>query len=231
MYRKLLLPVLALVGCEPGAFHSQQAVANNATVDLSGGGNLGRTSSEHLSNPTIGHAFGPQQDLVKRLFSTAKIPDELDQIATSLGIPARLANFYLAAELDTKLGTGLYIPVQISRREGGRISTYYLNPGEAVITGVIVINAKLFYREVTRKSGESKPARTGDKYIEKLLDSNYNVVQHSNVALDVVDPVTLEGRFLIIEPTGPYEGGEESDPPACACWAGGSQLCYKCSKG
>ena len=157
---------------------------------------------------------------IGQLFGTAQIPEGLDSTATQLGIPARLINLNLVTVLETSLGPSLYLPFQISSREGGRLSTYFLSPGESVITGALVNNNKIYYREVRRDSGDGKPAKTGDRFTEIILDENYQPIRATSVTLKVLEPKTLTGQF-IIAPTS-------DDGPWCPCWGGGSQMCSRC---
>src|SRR6266566_5138071 len=81
--------------------------------------------------------------LAAKLFQQVYHPDEIDEATKNLQIPASLLNFYLATPIDLSsvgLGQAVHIPVQITAREGGRKSLYYLKAGEEMLEGIYVTN-------------------------------------------------------------------------------------------
>ena len=73
------------------------------------------------------------QNLVTALANAASHPDQLDDATSRIGISPILVNPHLATEFDLTdfgLGKATYIPVQISRKAGGRKSLYFLRPAE-----------------------------------------------------------------------------------------------------
>src|SRR3989442_2880822 len=85
----------------------------------------------------------PSKTLIERLRKLLKglfcDRDKLDEVTKNLNMPASLLNFYFATSLDLSLvglGHVVHIPVQISKREGGRKSILYLEAGEETLTGI-----------------------------------------------------------------------------------------------
>ena len=136
--------------------------------------------------------------IVKELSKRALQPDELDEVTKNLGIPAFLLNFYLATSVDLSsigLGNVVHIPVQITKREGGRKSLYYLNPGEATLAGIYVTNQGIALRFMERVTGRSLPAQTGDVYFERITNREGEVISQREGTLEIVDPLTGTGKF------------------------------------
>jgi hypothetical protein len=77
-------------------------------------------------------------ETTKEMFQGVQDPSGLDAATTNAGRPAFLLNFYLATQADLSpmgLGTVVYIPVQITEREGGRKSVYFLDQNEEALIG------------------------------------------------------------------------------------------------
>src|SRR5437762_1482286 len=116
--------------------------------------------------PTSNDAEGRKtvEDTIAR-FKEVHHSSELDAVTKNMGMPASLLNFYLATRVDlsssTEIGIGkaVYIPVQITEREGGRKSIYGLLPGEEVLVGIYVTDEAIALRYMERKTGSSLPAQ------------------------------------------------------------------------
>ena len=93
------------------------------------------------------------------------------------------------------LGNAVYIPVQISQREGGRKSLYYLNPGEEVLAGIFVTGQGIALKFIKRDTGSSLPAQTGDMYSIRVTNLAGEVIVQEQGGLDVVDPSTGSGQI------------------------------------
>src|SRR6478735_7684605 len=108
---------------------------------------------------------------IDQLRDMVHAPDDIDQATRKLGLDPRLMNVHLATVVDLSplgLGSALHIPVQISNREGGRKSLYFLNVGEEVLAGVFVRDLGLLLRYIKRTSGKGSRAESGDTYVERL---------------------------------------------------------------
>jgi len=122
-------------------------------------------------------------------------------ILGALGLNPRLFNFSLATEVNTPVGKGLHIPVQISTRDGGRKSLYFLDPGEEVLAGVYVVNSQVYHRFVKRETGEGVPAKTGDRYTERIATPAGDAVASGTGPLQVLDETKGIGVLQLDGPT------------------------------
>ncbi|MGH9895682.1 MAG: hypothetical protein ACREA0_27600, partial [bacterium] len=101
------------------------------------------------------------QTILAAMTDMARNPDELDELTTRLGIPPVLANPRLASTFDMSgigMGKCVHIPIQITSSTGGRKSLYFLQPGERVLSGLMVTSDGLAYRYTTRETGRTLPA-------------------------------------------------------------------------
>src|SRR2546428_10095750 len=132
-------------------------------------------------------------------------PDEIDEVTRKENIPASLLNFHLATPVDLSsvgLGQGVYIPVQITEREGGRKSSYYLKAGdEETLVGIYVTNQGIALRFMKRVTGESLPAQTGDIYEQRITSRERELISQFEGKLEVINPLELTGRILPLQPT------------------------------
>ena len=94
------------------------------------------------------------------------------------------------------VGNAVHIPVQISEREGGRKSLYYLNPGEEVLAGIFVTDDGLALRHVKRLTGRGTPARTGDTYETRVTNAQGKAIHQEQGRLEVIDPEHGIGQFI-----------------------------------
>jgi hypothetical protein len=93
------------------------------------------------------------------------------------------------------LGSAVYIPVQISQREGGRKSLYYLNAGEEVLAGIFVTGQGIALKFIKRDTGSSLPAQTGDMYSIRVTNLAGEVIVQEQGGLEVVNPATGSGQI------------------------------------
>lgn len=136
---------------------------------------------------------------VDALKKTVRSPDDIDGVTKRLGIEPRLLNFNLATPIDLSdagLGKAVHIPVQITSREGGRKSLYFLNPGEEVLAGVFVTDDGLALRYVKRLTGSGTPAKTGDTYETRLTTTQGETIHREQGRLEVSDPEHGIGQLV-----------------------------------
>jgi hypothetical protein len=129
----------------------------------------------------------PSNPHVAALLDEIQGPDDHDRATRALGLEAKLYNLNFSSGVETPIGPSLYLPIQISEREGGRKSTYFLTAGEEVVTGTYVVERAPYDRAVRRDTGESMPAATGDWYTESIVSANREVVSQRAGQLSVVD--------------------------------------------
>jgi hypothetical protein len=91
----------------------------------------------------------------------------------------------------------VYIPVQVSSREGGRKSLYFLAPGEEVLAGIFVTSDGIALRYIKRLTGKDVPAQTGDAYSERITSRDGRPVFEGIGRLEVFDPTKGFGRLVI----------------------------------
>ncbi len=135
--------------------------------------------------------MNPSKELISTLMENVTSPDEIDAATTRLAIPAREVNFYLATSLDlTNVGIGkcVYIPIQISNSIKGRESLYKLTPGSKTMAGILVTGEDIYYRFVTRESGKTPYAKTGDVYTEEIRKSDGTILLSGQGKLNIKNP-------------------------------------------
>ncbi|MCS7274154.1 MAG: hypothetical protein NZ610_01935 [Candidatus Bipolaricaulota bacterium] len=148
-------------------------------------------------------ALPPTPPLAEKLAALGLThPDQLDEATQKLDAPARLLNFHAATPIDFSdirgLGRGVYIPVVITKRDGGRPSLYFLSPGERVLVGAFLVGNGMMLRYITRVSGRTMPAQTGDVYREEWTNLAGQVVFQGEGRLEVTDPRTGAGRLSTV---------------------------------
>jgi hypothetical protein len=147
----------------------------------------------------------PEMPAAERVLSSVSSPKQLDDVTKRAGIEARLLNFNRATPVDlsyTGLGKVVHIPVQISEREGGRKSLYFLNPGEEVLAGVFVTDDGLALRYVKRLDGRGTPARTGDMYQTRVTTAQGKAIYQERGRLEVLDAAHGRGQLVPLESGG-----------------------------
>lgn len=148
-------------------------------------------------------------------------PADIDQATKELAIEPRLLNYYAATSSDlTSIGLGrtTYIPVQISEREGGRKSLYFLNSGEETLAGLYIGQDGVMLRYVARLSGEGVPAHSGDNYAERITTQNGEELFTGQGHLDVLNPEKGIGRVTLTHTLTGKPLGE----PQVSVWLGWS---------
>jgi len=144
----------------------------------------------------------------EKLRSMVKGPADIDAAARQLGLAPRLLNVHLATVLDLSsfgLGRAVHIPVQITDREGGRKSLYFLDVDEEVLAGVYVIDLGIVLRYVKRNSGKGTPATSGDTYSERLANLQGTTLFEAQGPLEVIDPEMGQGTVRLALPDSDIE--------------------------
>ncbi|MDD4150958.1 MAG: hypothetical protein PHE33_13120, partial [Bacteroidales bacterium] len=148
-------------------------------------------STKNLNDPAIIaiEELPPQLEELKALVNN---PAEIDNATAALGIPPFLLNLYLATStnlrfLNIGLNEAVYIPRQITERDGGRKSQYLLRKGETTQAGVFMADSGMMLRYVTRLTGESEYAQTGDIYLEQYLTRYGKLIYEADGTLEIVD--------------------------------------------
>lgn len=161
----------------------------------------------------------PLLDTIKEQINT---PEELDSLTQDLNIPSRLINYHLATPADLSvlklngLNKTIHLPVQISTREGGRKSLYKLKKGEEVLAGIFVNSNGIILRKVSKISGDSRFAKTGDGYKTTLLDSQNNIIFEGTGELEIIDKKVGHGKIKFIQ----------TDTPQVSLIKGGDKIQY-----
>ncbi len=140
---------------------------------------------------------------LNKLKKVINSPDKLDFYTTKYNIEPKLINYHLATTIDMGIfglnGKGVHLPIQISKKYGGRKSIYLLKKNEEVLSGIIISNDKMFLRYITRLTGDSKMAKNGDLYRDVLKTKNGKVVFSSKGKFEIVDMSYGYGKLNIIE--------------------------------
>jgi len=143
-----------------------------------------------------------QSLLIARLQAEVDHPADIDAATDRLGISPFLINPFLATTVDMSfigLGVGVNLPIQITTRQGGRRSLYFLRPGERVLASIVGTSHGLVLRYVSRETGRSIPAQGGDEYSEEFRDMEGNVLAHSKGKLEILNAAKGEGRLVFPE--------------------------------
>ncbi|HYT43988.1 MAG TPA: hypothetical protein VEP90_16730 [Methylomirabilota bacterium] len=144
----------------------------------------------------------PIPSIAETLVEQVRHSNDPDEVTKSLNIPASLLNFHLATPLDLSLaglGHVVYIPVQVSRREGGRKSVFDLEAGEEALAGIYVTNQGIALEFMKRVTGSTLPAETGDVYQMRLTNREGEEAFQSALKLEVTDASAGNANFLLIE--------------------------------
>lgn len=187
-----------------------------ATADKQDGGNPNGCKQISLE------AIPPKTEALKE---RANSPAEIDPATIELGIPAELFNVELATPADLSylnigLGKSVYIPKQIADREGGRKSQYLLCKGETVMTGIYANNCGILRRFVTRLTGDTPKAKTGDIYMEQLRTRDGRLTYEGTGALKITDERKGIGEITFAQTRTPqYSLGAESKTKVWVLWS------------
>jgi len=138
------------------------------------------------------------QAIIEKLTAQVSHPSELDAATKNLSMPAFLLNFYFATLQDlSPIGKAIYIPVQITEREGGRKSLFYLDQGEEVLAGIYVTDqGGVMLRYIKRVTGDSLPAQTGDIYSLRITSREGKAFFQGQGNLEMIDPSIGKGTFM-----------------------------------
>ena len=134
-------------------------------------------------------------------------PEDIDRIATRNGAISYLMNPHLAGPMDLTnlgLGTGAFVPVLISKRSGGRKSTFQLKRGESIVVGALISEKGITLRSVRRDTGRSKIVAVGDALTEtwQTLDGKTLVVSQMNVVHADYKTGVLRSEGTVVNPRG-----------------------------
>lgn len=140
--------------------------------------------------------------LMARLQAEVSHPADIDAATARLGISPFLVNPFVATNVDMSfigLGAGINLPIQITTRQGGRQSLYFLRPGEKVLASIVATSHGLVLRYVSRETGRSIPAQGGDEYSEEFRDIEGKVLSHCEGKLEILNAAKGEGRLVFPE--------------------------------
>jgi len=146
-------------------------------------------------------------------FKEVQQSSDLDTKTKDLGMPASLLNFYFATKVDLSsigLEAAVYIPVQISEREAGRKSLYYLDQNEEVLVGIYVTGEGIALRLVKRVTGTGLPAQIGDVYSTKITNREGKSVFEGQAVLEQFDSTTGKGHFNVTQGQGQWPTFQET---------------------
>jgi hypothetical protein len=152
-------------------------------------------------------------------------PSEIDGKCEELGVTAILANYFLATPVDLSylnmnLSEGVHLPRQISTREGGRQSLYYLQVGETAMAGIITTEDSLMVRYVTRVTGTGVHAQTGDIYREQLRSRSGELIYEGEGTLHILDINKGKGKIHLEQTSTPqYSQSAETKTEVWILWS------------
>lgn len=162
---------------------------------------------------------------MEELKGMVSAPQEIDGATNELGIPAELLNVGLATAanlefLNIGLKNAVYIPRQVSEREGGRKSLYFLCKGETAMAGIYTAESGILKRYVTRLSGSTKPAKTGDLYMEELKTVDGRLIYQGTGTLEILDERLGIGQIRLAQTnTRQYSVGAKDDVMVWVLWS------------
>ena len=173
--------------------------------------NIMNSNQEQLANGSLMSkvisiaSVPPKMESLKEMVNS---PAEIDAATMQLGIPPFLLNLELAVSIDLSyLNMGLekatYVPRAVSDRDGGRKSQYLLCPGETIMAGVYFLGGGMLLRYVTRLTGETPNASTGDCFMEQYKTRDGKVIYEGKGILKVTDEKKGIGKYELIQTTSP----------------------------
>ncbi|MDD4149715.1 MAG: hypothetical protein PHE33_06775 [Bacteroidales bacterium] len=156
----------------------------------------------------------PKLDELKAI---VKSPADIDNATKALDIPPFLLNLYLATStnlsfLNIGLNEAVYIPRQITDRDGGRKSQYLLSKGETTQAGVFMADSGMMLRYVTRLTGESEYAQTGDIYREQYITRDGKLIYEADGTLEIVDITKGIGKYILLQTKTPQYAQVTEEP-------------------
>lgn len=152
-------------------------------------------------------------------------PSEIDAATIELGIPPFLLNLGLATATDLSflnigLGKSVYVPRQVADREGGRKSQYLLCKGETTQAGVYFTDCGMLLRSVTRVTGESEHAETGDVFMEQLRTRDGRLIYEGTGVLKITDEKNGIGEYELAQTDTPqYSVGALASTKVWVIWS------------
>lgn len=170
-------------------------------------------------------------ETLKEKFKEVQDPSKVDATIENVGMAASLLNFYLAIQVDLSwlgLGKAVYIPVQITEREGGRKSVYCLDQNEQeVLTGIYVTSEGLALKFVKRETGSGLPAEKGSVYRTSIKNREGDLIFEGKEELLSFDHQTGIGSFSplsgtvspkVLSPVAGTEKASDIKPAICFFW-------------
>jgi hypothetical protein len=151
--------------------------------------------------PTTIDQLNKHVQTVTKQFQSVRNPSELDAATQSENMPAFLLNFHFATKVNLSrmgLEQAIHIPIQISERDGGRKSIFFLNQNEEVLAGIYVTSEGIAQRFVKRVTGSTFPAQTGDTYSTRIINQAGDLLFESREQLKTLNDDPSSGRFLPI---------------------------------
>ena len=135
-------------------------------------------------------------------------PSEIDAATIELGIPPFLLNLNLAVATDLSflnigIDKAVYIPRQVTDREGGRKSQYNLCKGETTQAGVYLAESGMMLRFVTRVTGDTKNAKTGDIFMEQYRTRDGRLIFEGTGVLKITDEKKGIGQYELAQTNTP----------------------------
>jgi hypothetical protein len=159
------------------------------------------------------------------LVAMVNAPADIDDATIELGIPPILMNIQLAVPFDLSflnigLANSVYVPRQITAREGGRKSLYLLCVGETAQAGVYFTSCGMLVRYVTRLTGDSSKAKSGDIYMEQLKTRDGRLVYEGTGVLKIIDIKKGMGEILLAQTKTPqFSVGAKETPSVWIIWS------------
>lgn len=152
-------------------------------------------------------------------------PSEIDAATIELGIPPFLLNLGLAtatdlAFLNIGLDKAVYVPRQVTDREGGRKSQYLLCKGETTQAGVYFTDCGMLLRFVTRVTGDTKNAKTGDVFMEQYRSRDGRLIYEGTGVLKITDEKKGIGEYELAQTDTPqYSVGAKTSVKVWIIWS------------
>ena len=162
-------------------------------------------------------------DTLKEKLKNVQDPSELDAATQHADMPARLLNFHLATLVDLpwqESEKAVFIPVQITDREGGRKSIFFLDEGEETLVGIYITSeGGIALRYMKRATGSTKPAQEGDVYSIRITNRDDELVFEGQEKLLSLDLQTGQGNFAPLPDAKLASVGTQSGKGARTCTA------------
>lgn len=145
-------------------------------------------------------ALPPDPPAAVQLQKTISSPEQLEDMTARAGVPAALLNYNFAVPMDLSaigMGRGIYIPVMISADHRGRKSLLFLQKSERTLAGVFASESGLALKYVTRETGTTFPAQTGDVFREEWTNREGTSLFTARGPFEFSDPARGKGRLKL----------------------------------